>query len=174
MVLVGCLFTLSKQNSFRIPHLGSNQKFLTKPPSRFISWDPDGIFQPKQLLHRPDGVHSKISRKSSMGRAEPITIHRPIKIPSYSPNSTLLPFHTKRTSFHTPNLPPILLSHPSSFHSPHPDSVSHMGYTRPSSRPHGSHCTRIPGWIPNPGPVPDASPGYSRESSRAQGLRRDS
>ena len=90
------------------------------------------------------------------------------------PAPQIFPFHTKITSFHTPNLPPILLSHPSSFHSPHPDSVSHMGYTRPPLRPHGSHCTRIPGWIPPPGPVLDASPGNSRESSHAQGLRSDS
>ena len=87
------------------------------------------------------------------------------------PSSTLLLFHTKRKSFHTPNLPPILLSHPLPLHLPHPDSGSHMVHTRLPLRPHWSHCTHIPGWIPLPGPVPDSSPGYSRESSHAQELR---
>ena len=122
----------------------------------------------------PSSDPFQISKQSLLSRPELRLIHSPSKIPSHAPKSTILPFQTKRTSFHTPNLSPILIYHPSSFHSPHTDSVSHMGYTRPPSWPSGSHCTRIPGWIPLPGPVPDASPGYSRESRCAQGLRRDS
>ena len=86
----------------------------------------------------------------------------------------ILLFHTNRPSFHRPNLPPILLYHPCSLYLPHPDSVSHMGYNRPHARPHGSQCTRIPGWIPLLVPVSDSSPGYSQVSRCAQGLRSDS
>ena len=147
---------------------------LTKSPSTFPSQDPAETFQPKCLRHHQAQVHSKISKQSTLSCPELRPIHNPSTIPSHALSSMLLPFHTKRTSIHTPKLPPILISHSSSFRSPHPDSVSHMGYTRPSLRPHGSHCTCIPGWIPNPGPVLDASPGYSCEFSHAQGLRRDS
>ena len=103
-----------------------------------------------------------------------IPIHNPRKIPPHTPSYKLLYFHTKRSSFHTPNLPPILLSHSGYLYSPHPDSVPQMGYNRPSSHPQRSHCTRIPGWIPLLGPVPDVSPRYSHASIRAQGLRSDS
>ena len=152
----GIQLKLSDQTSVQIPNLGSIRNFPTKC-----------------LRHHQARVNSKISQQSPMSRPELIPIHSPSKIPSHAPSYTLLPFHTKRTSFHTPNLPPILLSHPGSLQSPHTDSVPHMGYTRPPLRPHGSHCTRIPGWIPLPGPVPDASPGYSRESSHVQGLISD-
>ena len=174
MVLAGCLFTISNQNSCRIPQLDSSRKFPTKPTSIFPTWDPSGIFQLKQLLHRPARVHSKISQQSPMGRPQLIHIHRTRKIPPCAPSSTILPFHTNRRSFHTTNLLPILLSHPGSLHLPYPDSVSHMGYTRPPSHLHISHCTRIPVCIPLPGTVPDASSGYSCESSRIQVLRSDS
>ena len=160
----------------------SEQKFLLDTPAGVQPKTSDqtsihishlqsiGNFQPYQLLHHPAKVHSKISKKSPVGRPEIKPIHRMSKIPSCVPSSTILPFHTKRTSFQTPNLPLILLSNPYYLHSPHPDSVSYMGYTRPPPRPHGSHYTRIPGWIPLPGPVLNVSPGYSHEFSCAQGL----
>ena len=154
--------------------LESSRHFLTKPPSIFPTWDTSSIFQPKKLPHCPARVHSKISQQSPMGCPELISIHRPSTIPSCAPSSTLLPFHTKRPSFHTPNLTPILISHPFSLHSPHPGPVSHMGYTRPYLWPHRSHCTRILGLIPLPGPIKDASLGYIRVYSCAQGLRSDS
>ena len=146
----------------------------TKSPSTFPSQDPAETFQPKCLRHHQAQVHSKYSQKSPMDRPELIPIHSLSKTPSHAPSSTLLPFCTKITSFHTPNLPLILLSHPGCLYSPHPDSVSHVGYTRPPSRPHGSHCTCIPYWIPLQVPFPYASPGYSLGSSFTQGLRSDS
>ena len=164
---MGRPFKISKKKSARMPQLGSKWKFLTKYLSKFSNQDPVETFWPKFLWHCQAWVYSKFSQESPMSRPDFITIHRPSNIPSHTPRYTLLPFHTKRTSFYTPILPPILLSHPSSFHSPHPDSVPHMGYTRPPSWLHGSHCTRISGWIPPPGPLLDASPGYIRESSRA-------
>ena len=70
-----------------------------------------------------------------------------------TPATRHLQNHTYRTSFHTLNQPTITVSHRHSLHSPHPYSISHMGYTRPPWRPQGSHCTRIQGWIALLGPV---------------------
>ena len=140
----------------------------------WTTWDPAETFRPKCLRHRQAWVYYKFSQQPPMSRPELIPIHSPNKIPSHTPRSTILNFHTKRTYFHTPNLPPILIYHLCPFHSPHPDSVSHIGYTRPPSRPHGSHCTCTTGWIPSMNQVPYASTGYSHGSSRAQGLRSDS
>ena len=108
----------------------------------------------------------QLPRAKTHSQPKQISIIRPkLQAFAFSHQENIHP-HTQPTT--------ILLPHRSSFHSPQPDSVSHMSYTRPSSWPHGSHCTRIPGWIPLSGPVPDASPRYSSESSRAQGLRSDS
>ena len=152
-----------------MPQLGSNQQFTTKLLSRFTTWNPAGIFQPKKLLHFPAGFHYKCFQQSPMGHPKLIPLHSPSKIPLQPPRHMLSLFHTNRTSFHTPNLPSILLSHPGSWHLPHPDSVSHMGYNRTPLRPHGSHCSCIPGWIPLPSPVPYTSTRNSRESSCALG-----
>ena len=146
-----------------MPQLGSDRKFLTKSPPKFPTWDPAETFWPKCLRHHQARFHSKISQQTPISPPELIPIHSPSKISSHAPRSTLLPFHTKRTSFHTPNLTPILLSQPGSFHSPHPESVSPMGYTRPPSRPHESHYTR------RLDPTSGSSPGcQSRIHSRIQ------
>ena len=71
--------------------------------------------------------------------------------------------------FHTPIQPPISITHHHSFHSPHPYSISHMGYTRPlwaAKRVTLHSCSRLD-------TTPGSSPRFSRVSSRAQGLRRD-
>ena len=66
-------------------------------------------------------------------------------------------------------LPPILITHHHSFHSLHPYSISHMGYTRPpwaATRITLHSYSRLDS-------NPRSSPGYNSVSSRAQGLRRD-
>ena len=77
-----------------------------------------------------------------------------------SPPCTEPPDPTQRpaphaSTLHTPNQPPIPISHHHISHYPHPYSTSHMGYTRPPRWPHGSNCTCHQGWIPLTGPVPD-------------------
>ena len=69
--------------------------------------------------------------------------------------------------FHTPIQPPLSIIHHRSFHSPHPYSITHMGYTRPpwaATRVTLHSYSRLD-------PTPGSSPGCSRVSSRTQGLR---
>ena len=70
--------------------------------------------------------------------------------------------------FHTPIQPPISITYHHSFHSPHPYSVSHMGYTRPlweATQVTLHLYSRID-------PTRRYIPRCSRLSSRVQGLRR--
>ena len=178
-------FPIHHQTSVRRSQRYAFSQSPSKSPSRCPKWDPAENFRPNLCPHFQSRIQMKLSNQNSFGstklrsipnfpnnqtfsRPELGPIHNPSKIPSHAPIFMIIPFHTKRTSIHTPNLPPILLCQPSSLHSPNPDSGSHMGYNRPTSRPRESRCTRIPGWIPSSGPVPDSSPGYRRESSRAQ------
>ena len=71
--------------------------------------------------------------------------------------------------FHTHTLPPISITHHYSFHSPHPYSISHMGYTSLLWS-----ATRVTlhsySWL---NPTPGSSTIFIRVSSCTKELRRD-
>ena len=125
-----------------------------------------------QTIHPdfPAWVHHKITDKKSFHITQLGSIPKfPTKHHCFDPSphpttaqekfhhnteaSRHLQIHNQQTPFHTPNLTTIIFYHHHSLHPTHPYSISHMGYPRPSWRPHGSHCTRIQGWIALPGPV---------------------
>ena len=103
MVLTGCIFTLSKQISCRMPQLGSNQHFLTKPPSRFFTWDLAGIFQPKKNFY--------ISQLGSIPKF-------PSNHPWVAPSP--YPFTTRAKLHHTPPAPHFYHFTPREHPSTHP------------------------------------------------------
>ena len=82
--------------------------------------------------------------------------YRSSKTPSQYPSCTKFKNSQPQTPFHTPNLPTAIFSHHCSSHSPHPYSISYLGYTSPPWRPHMSHCNRIQCWIPLMGPFLDS------------------
>ena len=115
---------------------------------------------------------SKISQLTSMARPKHIPSYHPSKFSSCAPSQT--PFSNSIPSIPLPHTHPTTHSktHHHSFHSPHPNSISHMGYTRPlwaATRVTLHSHSRM---NPTPGSSPGSSPGCSRVSSRAQGLVR--
>ena len=104
-----------------------------------------------------------------MSRPEHIYGYRPRKLPYFSPSHThFLKNLSQHIPFHTTILPPISIFRHPSFHSPHPCSISHMGYTRPPWA-----ATQVTLYLYSRlDSTPRSSPGCSHISSRAQGLRR--
>ena len=103
------------------------------------------------------GSISKISQETSISRPEHIPSYRPSKLPSCSPSHTPFSKLYINTSLSIqPTYHPYqsLIITPSNRPTPTPSHtwaiLGCLGW------PHRSHCTRIQGWIPLPGPVPDA------------------
>ena len=114
------------------------------------------------------GSNSKIPRKPPWPGPSTYPVIAQANVHHVHPATLLFQNLSHHIPFHTPIQPPISLTHHHSFHLPHPYSISHVGYTRPlwaTTRVTLHSYSRMD-------PTPGSSPGCSRVSSRAQGLRR--
>ena len=144
------------------------------------------VFQPPSRLDRRVGVRLEFSNQEphhivKLGSKSKIPKKTPWPIPSTYPVTAQENLHhvqpatllfktlSHNMPYHTPIQPPISITHNHSFHSPYSYSISHMGYTRPLwayTRVTLHSYSRLDN-------TPGSSPGCSRVSSRAWGLRRD-